>query len=98
MNRIQVILGVVGGILLIAIIAYIANEEYQKQQWAERLSTGHTECQILRASGDEWIKCELEYIQEAREFCWKYPDFNRDMCVNLEKQIEESPELNKIFP
>lgn len=99
MSRIKVILGgIIGGIILIAIISHFANEEYQKQQWIDRLSTGHTECQILRASGEEWLKCQLEYIQDARQFCLKYPDFNRDMCVNLEKQIDENPEMSKIFP
>jgi hypothetical protein len=90
--------GIIGAVIIIAIIGHFANEEYQKQKWAERLSTGHTECQILRAAGEEWLKCQLEYIQDAREFCWRYPDFNPQMCINLEKQIDENSDLSMIFP
>ena len=89
---------IVAIIVFIVILAVVMINEIEKQQWIDKMSTGHTDCQILRASGEPWLSCQLEYLKDARTFCQKYPDFNPQMCIELERDIAASPQLSQVFP
>ena len=74
-------------------------QEIEKQDFIKKTSTAYTDCMILKSSGssnDEFNRCELEYIRDAREGCVKYPDL--DECKQLEEKISNDEMLRKIFP
>jgi hypothetical protein len=97
-----IIIAIVVGVVMSAVIGTVFTiNEIEKQAWLERVSTGHTECAILKASGgsiNEVNRCELEYLKDGQEFCKKYPDYIPEGCVMLEKSISDDSVLNKIFP